>query len=85
VPIIQLQRPVGCGFLADCREGRRRDLSPAQGSGPVSRVNFDVWWKLQELTEERIVKHCGKFLRVKFPIAQVWSTHVTRKKWITGK
>jgi hypothetical protein len=51
----------------------------------VSRVNFYVWWKLKKLVEERIVEHCGKILRVKFSIAQIGSTHVARKKGVTGK
>src|SRR5580700_1604811 len=85
VSVSKLERPVGGRFLADRGERRGRNLSPAQRSGAVCRVNFYLRRELQQLVEERMVEHCREFVRTNFPIAQIRSTNVTGKKCVSRK
>ena len=85
VSVRELECPVGDRFLADRGKRGRRNLSPAQRSGSVCRVNLYRGRELQQLLEELMVEHCSEFVRTNLPIAQIRTTHVTSEKCVTGK
>jgi hypothetical protein len=49
--ISKLKSPVGSCFLADGGERRGRNLSPAQRSGTVRRIHFNLVREFQQLIE----------------------------------
>src|SRR5580704_14193359 len=85
VSVSKLECPVGGRFLADRGEWCGRDLSPAKRSGTVGRVDLHFRRELQQLVEERMVKHRREFVRTDFSIAQIRSAYVAGKKGVSGK
>src|SRR5580692_13022595 len=85
VSVGKLECPVGGRFLTDRGEWGGRDLSPAERSGAVGRINFYFRRELQQLVEERMMKHRREIVRTSFLIAQIRSAHVAGKKGVSGK